>query len=183
MLCGSARGAKGLSVIPAFLHMSWDGPKPQALTPAAVPAHAAKIYCEEYSCSPSKCAPFGFIAEEHKVHDWIPQGQIGRLMTASTTESNGLEQNCEKRWLLKEGLLKQSDSKRSENIAASQIQSGHRPGRFCPHSLYSMKKDAHISQARTRASLIKEDLIFSQNFIFWAKMMMKNDHAGVERHL
>lgn len=156
-LCGSARGAKGLSVIPAFLHMSWDGPKPQALTPAAVPAHAAKIYCEEYSCSPSKCAPFGFIAEEHKVHDWIPQGQIGRLMTASTTESNGLEQNCEKRWLLKEGLLKQSDSKRSENIAASQIQSGHRPGRFCPHSLYSMKKDAHISQARTRASLIKED--------------------------
>lgn len=68
-LCGSARRAKGLSVIPAFLHMSWDGPKPQALTPAAVPAQAAKIYCEEYSCSPSKSAPFGFIAGEHKVRD------------------------------------------------------------------------------------------------------------------
>lgn len=67
MLCGSARRAKGLSVIPAFLHMSWDGPKPQALTPAAVPTQAAKIYCEEYSCSSSKSAPFGFIAGEHKV--------------------------------------------------------------------------------------------------------------------
>lgn len=69
MLCGSAQQAKGLSVIPAFLHMSWDGPKPQALTPAAVPVQAAKIYCEEYSCSPSNSAPFGFIAEGHKVRD------------------------------------------------------------------------------------------------------------------
>lgn len=54
-------------MIPKFLHMSWDGPKPQALTQAAVPEPAAKIYCEEYSCSLSKSAPFGFIAEEHKV--------------------------------------------------------------------------------------------------------------------
>ncbi|CAJ1067007.1 Hypothetical predicted protein [Xyrichtys novacula] len=47
--------------------MSRDGPKPQALTQAAVPKQAAKIHCEEYSCSLSKSAPLGFIAGEHKV--------------------------------------------------------------------------------------------------------------------
>lgn len=66
-MCGWARQAKGLCVIPAFLHMSRDGPKPQALTQAAVPESAAKIHCEEYSCSLSKSAPLGFIAGEHKV--------------------------------------------------------------------------------------------------------------------
>lgn len=81
-------------------------------------------------------------------------------MTASTAESNGLEQNFEKRWLLTEGLLKQSDPKRRENIAVSQIQSGHRPGRFCPHP--SMKIDAHVFQARARASLIKKDFFFQK---------------------
>lgn len=65
--CGLGRGAKGLSVIPAFLHMSRDGPKPQALTQAAVPQPTAKIHCEEYSCSVSKSAPFRFIAGEHEV--------------------------------------------------------------------------------------------------------------------
>lgn len=58
---------KGLSLIPTFLHMSWDNPKPQALTQAVVPAEAAKIHSEEYSCSLSNCAPFGFIVGEHKV--------------------------------------------------------------------------------------------------------------------
>lgn len=144
MLCGSAQRAKGLSVIPAFLHMSWDGPKPQALTPAAVPTQAAKIYCEEYSCSSSKSAPFGFIAGEHKVRDWIPRGQIGRLMTASTTQGNGLDQNCEERWLPTEGLLKQSDPQKSKNITSSQIQSQHERERLWPHPLKSMKIDAHI---------------------------------------
>lgn len=47
--------------------MSRDRPKPQALTQAAVPEPAAKIHCEEYSCSLSKSAPLGFIAGEHKV--------------------------------------------------------------------------------------------------------------------
>lgn len=93
-------------------------------------------------------------------------------MTASTTESNGLEQNFEKRWLLTEGLLKQSDPKRSENIAASQIQSCHRPGSFWPHPLNSMKIDAHSFQARSRALMKEGFFFFPQNFIFYAKIKM-----------
>lgn len=155
MLCGSARRAKGLSVIPAFLHMSWDGPKPQALTPAAVPAHAAKIYCEEYSCSSSKSAPFGFIAGEHKVRDWIPRGQIGRLMTASTTQSNGRDQTCEKRWLPTQGLLKQSDPKRSEYMASNPVRALARKDLDTPPEQHE-NRCTHISgQDKERASLIK----------------------------
>lgn len=102
-------------------------------------------------------------------------------MTASTTESNGLEQNFEKRWLLTEGSLEQSHPKRREIITASQMQSGQRPGRFWPHPLNSMKIDAHIFQARTGASLIKEDFFFLTKFYYLCKD--KNDCGGVKSHL
>lgn len=87
-VCGWARRAKGLCVILAFLHMHQDGPKPQALTQAVVPELRAKVYCEEYSCSSSRSAPFGFIAGEHKVLRERPSPERAQTDTLKTAAVN-----------------------------------------------------------------------------------------------
>lgn len=77
-------------------------------------------------------------------------------MTASTTQSDGLDQICEKHWLPTQGLLKQSDPKRSEYMASNPVRALTRKDLDTPPEQPENRCTHILGQDKERAPLIKE---------------------------